>query len=168
MNQSTLPYLTTLHCMHVFVYVRTGAYTGAVSTCMLKDVGAMYVLCGHSERRTIFQVQYIPYNTLCSVLLWLMWLGSTWLMGSQLLSYSVSQSVSQSMTCEWVMQSDSQSCSLWVCQRSVSESVRVYVHWMMEEDMIEQEDTQIGEGDERERMCKNKRMRKRMRMTKYQ
>ena len=33
-----------------------GAYTGAVSTCMLKDVGAMYVLCGHSERRTIFQV----------------------------------------------------------------------------------------------------------------
>ena len=34
----------------------SGAYTGAVSTCMLKDVGAMYVLCGHSERRTIFQV----------------------------------------------------------------------------------------------------------------
>merc|ERR1711871_323157 len=32
-----------------------GAYTGAVSTCMLKDVGAKYVLCGHSERRTMFQ-----------------------------------------------------------------------------------------------------------------
>jgi len=33
----------------------SGAYTGAVSTCMLKDVGAKYVLCGHSERRTLFQ-----------------------------------------------------------------------------------------------------------------
>jgi triosephosphate isomerase len=32
-----------------------GAYTGAVSTCMLKDVGAKYVLCGHSERRTLFK-----------------------------------------------------------------------------------------------------------------
>lgn len=31
-----------------------GAYTGAVSTCMLKDIGATYVLCGHSERRTLF------------------------------------------------------------------------------------------------------------------
>ncbi len=33
----------------------TGAYTGAVSTCMVKDVGATYVLCGHSERRTLFK-----------------------------------------------------------------------------------------------------------------
>ena len=32
-----------------------GAYTGAVSTCMLKDVGASYVLCGHSERRVLFK-----------------------------------------------------------------------------------------------------------------
>lgn len=31
-----------------------GAYTGAVSTCILKDVGCKYVLCGHSERRTLF------------------------------------------------------------------------------------------------------------------
>jgi len=31
-----------------------GAYTGAVSTCILKDVGCAYVLCGHSERRTLF------------------------------------------------------------------------------------------------------------------
>ena len=31
-----------------------GAYTGAVSTCILKDVGCTYVLCGHSERRTLF------------------------------------------------------------------------------------------------------------------
>lgn len=33
----------------------SGAYTGAVSTCMLKDVGASYVLAGHSERRTLFR-----------------------------------------------------------------------------------------------------------------
>ena len=32
-----------------------GAYTGAVSTCMLADVGVKYVLCGHSERRTLFR-----------------------------------------------------------------------------------------------------------------
>ena len=32
-----------------------GAYTGAVSTCMLRDVGAKYVLCGHSERRSLFK-----------------------------------------------------------------------------------------------------------------
>jgi len=33
----------------------SGAYTGAISTCMLKDVGVQYVLCGHSERRTLFK-----------------------------------------------------------------------------------------------------------------
>jgi len=32
-----------------------GAYTGAVSTGMLKDVGVKYVLCGHSERRVLFK-----------------------------------------------------------------------------------------------------------------
>ena len=32
-----------------------GAYTGAVSTCILKDVGCTYVLCGHSERRCLFE-----------------------------------------------------------------------------------------------------------------
>ena len=32
-----------------------GAYTGAVSTCMLQDVGVKYVLCGHSERRCVFK-----------------------------------------------------------------------------------------------------------------
>ncbi|KAJ1470147.1 triose-phosphate isomerase [Baffinella frigidus] len=31
-----------------------GAYTGAVSACMVKSVGTTHVLCGHSERRTIF------------------------------------------------------------------------------------------------------------------
>lgn len=32
----------------------SGAFTGAVSTGMLKDIGATYVLVGHSERRTLF------------------------------------------------------------------------------------------------------------------
>jgi len=32
-----------------------GAYTGAVSTNMLKDIGVKYVLVGHSERRTLFK-----------------------------------------------------------------------------------------------------------------
>lgn len=32
----------------------SGAYTGAVSTTMLKSVGTQYVLAGHSERREIF------------------------------------------------------------------------------------------------------------------
>eukprot|EP00966_Prymnesium_polylepis_P315169 7282260-Prymnesium_polylepis.1 len=31
-----------------------GAYTGAVSTAMLKSVGVDYVLTGHSERRAVF------------------------------------------------------------------------------------------------------------------
>lgn len=32
----------------------SGAYTGAVSTPMLKSIGVQWVLAGHSERRTIF------------------------------------------------------------------------------------------------------------------
>ena len=32
-----------------------GAFTGEVSTGMLKDIGAKYILVGHSERRTIFK-----------------------------------------------------------------------------------------------------------------
>jgi triosephosphate isomerase len=32
----------------------SGAFTGEVATGMLKDLGAAYVLCGHSERRTLF------------------------------------------------------------------------------------------------------------------
>ncbi len=31
-----------------------GAFTGEVSPSMLKDVGCIYVLCGHSERRHVF------------------------------------------------------------------------------------------------------------------
>lgn len=36
-------------------YETSGAYTGAVSTSLLKEVGATFVLAGHSERRVIFK-----------------------------------------------------------------------------------------------------------------
>jgi len=32
-----------------------GAYTGSVSSSMVKSVGCEYILCGHSERRTLFR-----------------------------------------------------------------------------------------------------------------
>jgi triosephosphate isomerase len=32
----------------------SGAYTGSVSVSMIESVGCEYVLCGHSERRTVF------------------------------------------------------------------------------------------------------------------
>ncbi len=35
-------------------YEDKGAFTGAVSTAMLKDCGCSYVLVGHSERRSLF------------------------------------------------------------------------------------------------------------------
>ena len=35
-------------------YEESGAYTGEVSAKMLKDVGAKYVIVGHSERRSMF------------------------------------------------------------------------------------------------------------------
>ena len=78
----------------------------------------------------------VPYNTLCSAL---MYVVRELVTCGELVTQSVSQSVSQSMTwervSEWVSMSDSQSvrmsCSLWVCQRSVSESVKVYAHWWM-------------------------------------
>lgn len=41
--------LTTL-----FLSVAQGAFTGEVSPQMLKDVGANWVILGHSERRDIF------------------------------------------------------------------------------------------------------------------
>jgi triosephosphate isomerase len=34
-------------------YEDDGAFTGEVSTAMLKDVGCRYVICGHSERRHV-------------------------------------------------------------------------------------------------------------------
>ncbi|MBN1361327.1 MAG: triose-phosphate isomerase [Sedimentisphaerales bacterium] len=34
-------------------FEQKGAFTGEISTAMLKDVGCTYVLCGHSERRHV-------------------------------------------------------------------------------------------------------------------
>jgi triosephosphate isomerase len=34
-------------------YEKDGAFTGEISTSMLKDIGCTYVLCGHSERRHV-------------------------------------------------------------------------------------------------------------------
>ncbi len=34
-------------------YEKQGAFTGEISSSMLKDVGCSYVLCGHSERRHV-------------------------------------------------------------------------------------------------------------------
>jgi len=34
-------------------YEQKGAFTGEVSASMLKDVGCVYILCGHSERRHV-------------------------------------------------------------------------------------------------------------------
>merc|ERR1719152_656758 len=39
----------------IFHTAESGAYTGATSTSMLKSLGCEYVLCGHSERRTLFK-----------------------------------------------------------------------------------------------------------------
>lgn len=35
-------------------FEENGAFTGAVSTAMLESMGCEYVLCGHSERRSVF------------------------------------------------------------------------------------------------------------------
>jgi triosephosphate isomerase (TIM) len=34
-------------------FEKDGAFTGEISTAMLKDIGCAYVLCGHSERRHV-------------------------------------------------------------------------------------------------------------------
>mmetsp|Transcript_36522 Transcript_36522/g.85364 ORF Transcript_36522/g.85364 Transcript_36522/m.85364 type:complete len:300 (-) Transcript_36522:273-1172(-) len=43
----------TVGAQSVF-FEEKGAYTGAVATSMIKSIGVEYVLCGHSERRTVF------------------------------------------------------------------------------------------------------------------
>jgi len=35
-------------------YEPNGAFTGEISAAMVKDIGCVYVLCGHSERRHVF------------------------------------------------------------------------------------------------------------------
>merc|ERR1712238_25626 len=44
----------TLGAQSIF-YEEKGAYTGSVSASMVKSLGCEYVLCGHSERRTLFR-----------------------------------------------------------------------------------------------------------------
>lgn len=39
-----------------------GAYTGSVSVSMVKSIGCEYVLCGHSERRTLFSDDDMAIN----------------------------------------------------------------------------------------------------------
>lgn len=43
-------------------YESSGAYTGAVSADLLKEVGSSYALIGHSERRTIFKEDDVVIN----------------------------------------------------------------------------------------------------------
>lgn len=45
-----------------FFFEDKGAYTGSVSASMIKSVGCEYVLCGHSERRTVFQDSDVKIN----------------------------------------------------------------------------------------------------------
>jgi triosephosphate isomerase (TIM) len=39
-----------------------GAYTGSVAASMVKSIGCQYVLCGHSERRTLFNDDDMAIN----------------------------------------------------------------------------------------------------------
>lgn len=39
-----------------------GAYTGSVACSMVKSIGCEYVLCGHSERRTLFRDDDMAIN----------------------------------------------------------------------------------------------------------
>ncbi|KAL7520457.1 hypothetical protein ACHAWX_005177 [Stephanocyclus meneghinianus] len=43
-------------------YEDKGAFTGSVSASMVKSVGCEYVLCGHSERRTLFSDDDVNIN----------------------------------------------------------------------------------------------------------
>ena len=45
-----------------FFFEDSGAFTGSVSASMVKSVGCEYVLCGHSERRTLFADSDININ----------------------------------------------------------------------------------------------------------
>lgn len=43
-------------------YEDKGAFTGSVAASMVKSVGCEYVLCGHSERRTLFSDNDVNIN----------------------------------------------------------------------------------------------------------
>ena len=45
-----------------FFFEDSGAFTGSVSAPMIKSVGCEYVLCGHSERRTLFADDDVNIN----------------------------------------------------------------------------------------------------------
>ena len=45
-----------------FYYRDSGAFTGSVSAPMVQSVGCKYVLCGHSERRTLFADSDVNIN----------------------------------------------------------------------------------------------------------
>lgn len=49
-------------------YETQGAYTGEVSTSMLKDMGVKYVIVGHSERRSLGETNEISNKKLTAVL----------------------------------------------------------------------------------------------------
>ena len=44
-------------------YEDKGAFTGSVAASMVKSVGCEYVLCGHSERRTLFSDSDVNINS---------------------------------------------------------------------------------------------------------
>lgn len=43
-------------------YEEKGAFTGSVAVSMVKSIGAEYILCGHSERRTLFHDEDFSIN----------------------------------------------------------------------------------------------------------
>lgn len=49
-------------------YEDKGAFTGSVAASMVKSVGCEYVLCGHSERRTLFSDSDVNINAKVSEL----------------------------------------------------------------------------------------------------
>jgi Triosephosphate isomerase len=50
-----------------FFFEDSGAFTGSVSASMVKSVGCEYVLCGHSERRTLFKDSDVNINQKVSI-----------------------------------------------------------------------------------------------------
>ena len=59
------------------VFCQSGAYTGEISAVMLKDIGAEYVIIGHSERRRYFSwgvrsdsIGTPSWNDLCGSSIW--------------------------------------------------------------------------------------------------